>query len=296
MSHTPHCALLQGGEIQAVVGDAARDGMGGPQYCGLWSLTSKHRQFNAFGNSCAGLLPGEIRGRVPSLEVVDDTTCVLWREADASRPVQVRAAYTVSAPYCVDHTLTFTDREDVRQHGCGFREVSWCSYTNCPDDPRLHFLSDGEWHRYLSPRHGQASNVAPGYVPDGELEDWPLKGEWISGRRGNRPFHWDRYARRFDQPFYYARLGEMVLIHVFDTPRWLRFFCSPSGGGSSLLPDRTCPAWDFEWVIPEPEYEIGREYTLRMRLIYKRFVSDDDVLDEFQASQSALGLEPAPRT
>ena len=53
----PHCQLLQAGEIQAVVGDASRDGVGGTQYCGVWSLTSKHRQFNAFGNSYAGLLP-----------------------------------------------------------------------------------------------------------------------------------------------------------------------------------------------------------------------------------------------
>ena len=52
-----HCELIQAGEIQAVVGDASRDGFAGQQYCGLWSLTSKHRVFNAFGNSYAGLIP-----------------------------------------------------------------------------------------------------------------------------------------------------------------------------------------------------------------------------------------------
>ena len=292
--NTPHCALLQAGEIQAVVGDAARDGMGGPQFCGLWSLTSKHRPFSAFGNSYAGLIPGEIRGRAPTLEQVDGATCVLRREPDASYPVGVRAVYAARSPFCIDHTLSITDEKDVRHAGCGFREVSWCSYINSPDDPRLHFLSNGEWHRYVSPRHGLASNIAPRYVPDGELEDWPLQGEWISGRRGNRPFHWDRYERRFDQPFYYTRLGEMVMILVFDTPNWLRFYCSPTGGGTSLIPDQTCPAWDFEWVIPQSQYEVGRDYTFRMRLIYKRFVSDDDAVAEFHASQSALGFDTAP--
>lgn len=58
-----HCQLLQTDEIQVIVGDASRDGVGRTQYCGLWSLTSEHRQFNAFGNSYAGLLPGEIRLR-----------------------------------------------------------------------------------------------------------------------------------------------------------------------------------------------------------------------------------------
>ncbi|HXG24581.1 MAG TPA: hypothetical protein VNJ09_08520, partial [Chthonomonadales bacterium] len=70
-----HCQMLQAGDIQIIVGDAERDGNGGRQYCGLWSLTSKHRVFNAFGNSYAGLLPGPIRGQSPTLEIIDDTAC-----------------------------------------------------------------------------------------------------------------------------------------------------------------------------------------------------------------------------
>ena len=287
-----HCAMLQTGEIQTIVGDASRDGMGGTQYCGLWSLTSKHRQFNAFGNSCAGLLPGEIRGKSPLLEIVDDLTCVLSRNADQTYPVDVRATYQVSAPYYIDHALTFTDRRDTRRDGCRFREVSWCCYMNCPEDSRLHFICDGDWHHYISPRHGLGANIAPGYVLDDELEDWPLKGQWRSGQPNNRPFHWDRYERRFDEPFYYGRLGQMAMILVFDAPRWLRFFCSPTGGGTSLIPDRSCPAWDFEWVIPESDYEVGRDYTFRVRLIYKPFLSEDDVLAEYRKSQADLGFQP----
>ena len=289
-----HCALIQAGEIQAIVGDASRDGVGGRQYCGLWSLTSKHRQFNAFGNSYAGLLPGALRGKSPILQVVDEATCVLSRAADESYPVDVRAEYSVREPCYVDHTLSFVDNKDVRKKGCSFREVSWCCYMNCPDDLRLHFISAGQWHHYNSPAHGVASNIAPSYIAEGELEDWPLKSDWRSERRDDRPFHWDRYERRFDQPFYYGRLGAMAMVLVFDTPRWLRFFCSPSGGGSSLVPGLKCPAWDFEWVIPEADYEVGREYSLRVRLIYKRLVSADDVLAEYRRSQAELGFERAP--
>ena len=46
-----HCQMIQAGEITAIIGDASRDGIGGTQYCGLWSLTSKHWPFNAFGNT-----------------------------------------------------------------------------------------------------------------------------------------------------------------------------------------------------------------------------------------------------
>jgi hypothetical protein len=282
-----HCHMMQTDEIQVVVGDADRDGIGGRQYCGVWSLASKHWQFNAFGGSYAGLLPGEIRGKSPRLEVVDATTCVLLRSADETRASDVRATYSLTAPYYIDHTLALRDAHDLRAIGCDFREVSWCSYMNCPEDIRLHFLSNGEWHRYNSPQHGVASNIAPACIADSQLEKWPETG----AAGGRRPFHWDRYARRFDEPFYYGRVGPMVAIFVFDKPRLLRFFCSPSGGGPSLLPGRTCPAWDFEWVIPAAEYEAGREYTFRSRLVYKPFVSDEDVLLEYRKAQDELAFE-----
>lgn len=286
--------MLQTSEIQTIIGDASRDGVGGRQYCGVWSLTSKHRQFNAFGNSYAGLIPGEIRGRSPVLNMRDDRTCVLSRNADEAYPVEVRAEYRVSEPYYIDHTLSFIDQKDTRQKGCSFREASSCCYMNCPDDPRLHFRSRGEWHHYISPSHGVASNIAPSYIPEGELEDWPIKSDWRDKRLDDRSFHWDRYEYRFDEPFYYGRLGSMALILLFDRPRWSRFFCSPSGGSRSLIAGQHCPAWDFEWVIPASEYVVGREYRLRMRMIYKQFISENDVLDECHRSQAQLGFEREP--
>ncbi|MAE61123.1 MAG: hypothetical protein CMJ49_07180 [Planctomycetaceae bacterium] len=283
--------MIQAGDIQAVVGDASRNSQRGQQYCGLWSLTSRHRPFNAFGNSYAGLLPGEIRGKSPTLHVINDQQCALERKADDTCPVDVRADYHIKAPNTIDHTLTFQDHRDVRAADCDHREVSWCCYMNCPDDSRLHFRADNDWHRYISAKHGSGSNIAPSYVSADQLEAWPNKSEWTQTHGPNWPFHWDRYDVRFDQPFYYGRLGEMIMILVFDTPCWLRFFCSPSGGGPSLIADRTCPAWDFLWAIPNADYQINREYTLRLRLIYKPFVSDDDVLDELHRTQTELGFE-----
>jgi hypothetical protein len=271
--------MLQVGEIQTIIGDTARNGVGGQQYCGVWSLTSKHRQFNAFGNSYAGLIPAELRGKAPKLEVFGDRHCRLTKPTTALLPVEARADYHIVPPYYIDHTFSFRDLADRRSPGCDFREVSWCSYMNCPEDPRLHFLSGGEWHSYISPGHGIGSNIAPGYIAERNLEVWP--------KQTPRPFHWERASIRFDEPFYYGRLGEMALIFMFDHPRWLRFFCSPSGGGGSLVPGQTCPAWDFEWVIPASDYKVGHEYTFRVRMAYKRFVSNDDVLAEFRAFQQS---------
>lgn len=281
-----HCALIQSEELQAIVGDCARNGAGGPQYCGLWSLTSKHRPFNCFGNSYAGLLPGELRGRAGTvLQMVDDKTAVLCKPATDQDGTEARASYRFIGPHCLEHTLVLKDVRPRVAPG-GYREVSWCSYMNCPEDPRLHFLSRGQMIAYLSPEHGVGSRVAPSYVPEDELEKLPPQDE------RHRPFHLDWAPVKFDEPFYYGRLGPMLLLYVFDNPRDLRFFCSPSGGGGSLLPQQTCPAWDFLWIIPAEKYQDGREYTFRLRLIYKPYVSDQDVLAEVEKARKEMGLQP----
>lgn len=284
-----HCTLVQGGDIQAIVGDASRRGMGGQQYCGVWSLASIRWPFNVFGNSYAGLIPGLIRGRAPGLKVLDERACRLVRKADAAYPVDVEADYRLVEPCAIDHELRFTDRRDMRDEGCSFREATWCSYINCPEDSRLNFLSPGGgWTRYISPSHGTGASIAPSYLSDEELEAWPDR------ESDKRPFHWHRADERFAQPFYYGRFGPMALLFVFDTPRWLRFYCSPSGGGASLLRGKTCPAWDFEWVIPEREYAVGREYRFRLRMIYKAFASDDDMIKEARRVRDELGFEAPP--
>ncbi|MBI2191299.1 MAG: hypothetical protein HYU36_04875 [Planctomycetes bacterium] len=295
-----HCALIQDGEIQAIVGDAARRGVAGPQYCGLWSLTSVHRIFNAFGNSYAGLIPSDIRGKSPTLEVADDKTCRLTRKADEAYPVHVTATYQVKAPYYVDHDLTLRDERDLRVKGTDFREVFWCCYMNCPLDSRIHYRSGGEWHRYLTPNHGVGSRIGPSWIPQTQLEKVPAD---------KSSFVYDWYPRAFDEPFYYGRLGNMVLILVFDQPDRVRFVVSPWGGSPSIrhdgsganpweldakgvicYPEFNSPAWDFAWIIPEKEYSPGKEYRFRLRLIYKNFVSDDDVLAEVRKAQQELGF------
>jgi len=274
-----HCQMIQSGEIQAVVGDCSRDGMGGPQYCGLWSLTSKQRQFSCFGNSYAGLIPGDLRGKAVTLEVVDESTVALVHKADDAWASDGRATYRIVGPNCIEHTLTIRDARSFLT-AQGYREVSWCSYMNCPEDPTLHFRSGGQWTAYLSPEHGVGSRIAPSYIE--QREAVPPQDE----RRS--PFHVNWAPITFDEPFYYGRLGHMLLLFVFDNPTDLRFFCSPSGGGGSLLPGQSCPAWDFLWIIPADRYAPETDYTFRLRLIYKPFVSEEDVLEEVRRAREAM--------
>ena len=278
-----HCAMIQAGEIQIIVGDAAREGAGGRQYCGLWSLTSVHRVFNAFGNSFAGLIPGHLRGKGPVLEQPGERTCLLRHAACEARPYEATAYYTARAPHYIDHELAIRWLHVERPLSMPYGEVCWNSYINCPEDPRIHYLSGGGWHRYQSPSHGVASRIAPSWLSPQRREPMP------DPRPG---FLYDWYGAGFDEPFFYGRVGEMALVHVFDAPERLRFYLSPSGGGESLLPGSTCPAWDFLWIVPGAQWEAGREYRFRMRLVYKRYEGDEDVLAEVRRAQDELGFAP----
>lgn len=284
--------MIQAGDLQAIVGDDSREGVGGIQYSGLWSLTSKHRVFNCFGNSYAGLLASDLRGKHPYVEQIDPHTVALIRPATDGITTARRGEYRISGPHYIDHTLTLTDHAEVlKRHagpGKGYREVLYCSYMNSPQDPRITFRSRGEWFSYIPEKHGVGSNIAPSYVPDEQLEI-PPKQDHSKGYP--EPFYVDRIERRFDLPFYFGRLDHMLLMFIFDTPRWLRFFLSPSGGGTSLLPGKTCPAWDFQWLIPEAEYRLNTPYTFRTRMLYKPFVSEQDVMDEYRRAVDELGFE-----
>ena len=82
---------------------------------------------------------------------------------------------------------------------------------------------------------------------------------------------------RYSVPFFYGRFRDMVLIYVFRPNENLRFTHSPSGGGLTVSQDDTNPAWDFQLIIPQPK--TGQEYGLHGRLIYKRWIDRQDVLN-----------------
>jgi hypothetical protein len=66
----------------------------------------------------------------------------------------------------------------------------------------------------------------------------------------------------------------MVFAILFDRSEGIRFSQSPTGGG-----DRN-PAWDHHLLIPNPQ--VGKTYSYKSRLIYKPFVSAEDIQMEYR--------------
>ncbi|MFH1069777.1 MAG: hypothetical protein V1794_09200 [Candidatus Glassbacteria bacterium] len=280
-----HCQMIRAGEIEAIVGDGA----GHRVRPGLWSMSSIKRQFSIFRNMSSGMLAGDFRSKANSvLEYVNDSTSMLKREPTDDYPVRAKLIYRARSPYYLDTEITIHDVVDLiaaRPKEGNERQVAYNCYVNSPEDIRINFLSGGQWERFIPAVHGgPGSSIAPSYLKDSELEVWPQSDD--------PRFHWyKRYEKRFDEPFYYGRFGNMVLILVFDQPKLIRFYLSPSGAGDSMIPGQTSPAWDFEWLIPRKDYQANKDYTFRTCLVYKQFESDEDVIREVKKVQHDLGYE-----
>ena len=99
--------------------------------------------------------------------------------------------------------------------------------------------------------------------PEYQRHDWERRTE-ADRFAQQRGFPESFSGKSFDYPFYYGQLHGLVYLLMADVHSDFRFFISPSGGGYSAIPGRTSPAWDFEWLIWNPEP--GQTRTLNLRL------------------------------
>jgi len=98
---------------------------------------------------------------------------------------------------------------------------------------------------------------------------------------------WSYDYPRFSQPFYFGRAANgMVFILMFDkmyrTEDEIRFSLF-----KFKLPRRPRPAWDFQYVIHQLEQ--SHAYGFKGRLIWKKFISAEDCLAEYERWRATLG-------
>ena len=266
------------GELSVLFGDSTRHGVGPTArsgFCGIWSLGSMREVHNAFVSSYAGCIFNTHRGRDVELRRVNNYQ-VLYQLKE--RTLHSQVLFTVREPYYVDSTTTVIPQVAVR---APYLLQSWASYINSPLSGDIYFLHEGNWIRANSPQHGVEATYCPTSLKD--IED-DLRH--LSPQERQTSFHYGYSEQRFSEPFYYGRIRTMALAFFFDTFDNIRFLISPTGGGGSIVPGKTCPAWDWLWLIPQ--LKPGRAYTLRVRMAYKYFAGRNDILDEFTRWRSEL--------
>ena len=98
---------------------------------------------------------------------------------------------------------------------------------------------------------------------------------------------WSYDYPRFTKPFYFGRAANgMVFILMFN-----RIYTEEDEIRFSLFKFKLRrfprPAWDFQYVIRKIEEE--KEYGFTARLVWKKFVSREDCLHEYESWWSIVG-------
>jgi len=288
---TQHIAQLENASLQVVIADNGpfgaehRSGYNGVAEPRLATRGAK----NLFVPNYAGLnLEHVFSGDVTSfdwnifeprrspMELIrhSPTRVELRQDKTEHWPLRSRLVYELKDDG-VDFIYYGTPLEDLwaKHHYIG---VFFASYIQAPEDMAIEFIGRGRpgrgdpqprWLKHLPEKHGQAANHRPaGSTWDPALDD----GFTIELVKGISNFE-------YIYPFYFGRSGENVFILMFErnAPEGeLRFAQSPSGGGNGN------PAWDF--VYFRRDYSVNREFNFRVRAVYRKFVSKEEVASTYE--------------
>ncbi len=266
-----HSVTIRAGDLTAIIGDSSDHGAGKEAYEGIWSLTHTQRDVNVFRPIYAGVIAHRQPCEVVALS---ESAAEIRREG-----IGAVERFEVVVPCYLDYTVRLSP---------GGERLWWntASYMNAPEDPAVYLINvAGEWMRHYDPEHGSAASVLP------EGMEPPVLATVENARyaHGTNSFADAVSDLRFDpaRALFYGRIdGGMVLVYMFERGSEVIPYMSPSGGGSDPETGRSCPAWDFRYCLEG--LTPGEEVVLRTRLIYKPFVSEEDVLAEYESWKAGL--------
>ncbi len=288
-------ATLAAGDLKAVVGDNAGEGPHARGYNGVWSLRHTQCPREVFVPSYAGLNFEHIfdgatddtdarvffEPRVAPMELrtLSPTAAELHQPPTPVFKLESWTRFQVVAPHFLD--MVFRCRAHQHVFRNGYIGLFWASYIDAPEDKSIYFLGGeagaaGLWTQLCTQRHGMESTVRQredAFEPAFRAENRQTLFRAMS-------------ALRYDMPFFYGNFEGFVLGFFFDRTQGVRFAHSPSGGG--LNPDRrtTCPAWDFQLLIPE--YDVRKDYTLRVRVMFRPRCPRREIEEEYARWRASL--------
>jgi hypothetical protein len=268
-------AELRAGEITLLLGNEYDHGSGRTGYIGIWSLTSVHEPTNIFVPHYAGWISRRNRASVTRASPREGVI----QHYDADGTARTRQTFTLIPPYYFD--CVFTQRTSG-----GSVSIGGTSYMNGPEDPGVYFVDpELKWRRHYDALHGNAASILPHGMPVPEVKKVPGSPYPHGTERFSDSFAAHRYHPAY--ALFYGRFRAMVLVHMFRPHSDVIPYTSPSGGG--LRPDRQThnPAWDWRVTLTkgvQPDAEVN----FLVRAVYKKYLSDADVLDEYRRWTASL--------
>jgi hypothetical protein len=222
------------------------------------------------------------RGKFPLSISTDGKSGTLIRnQLDDPWKMSSTMKYTVTAPHYIDLDFRCVPHDRSLFGERGYAVLFFANYMNDVENVGLNFRGiDGP---------NQPDNWINADAPPGH-HDWNQGGTYRSSMATDLSYDadlnfklntWSYDYPRFTQPFYYGRAARgMVLMLMFN-----KIYTEEDEIRFSLfkfkLPRFPRPAWDFQYVIRG--IQESKEYGFKARLVWKRFVSQEDCVNEFES-------------
>jgi hypothetical protein len=189
--------------------------------------------------------------------------------------------YTVTKPHYIDVDFRCVPHDPLLFGKRGYAILFFSNYMNDVENVAIHF------------RGIEAPNQQEKWItadaPKGHA-DWNQGGTYRSSSSSDLGYDadhnfklnsWSYDYPRFTKPFYFGRVAKsMAFILMFN-----KAYTEDDEIRFSLfkfkVPRFPRPAWDFQYVIRR--IEAGKEFGFKCRLAWKRFVSADDCLKEYES-------------
>lgn len=206
---------------------------------------------------------------------------LIRRADDDPWKIDSTLTYTVVEPHYIDFEFRCIPRDSTLFGERAWAILFFASYMNDVTDASIRF-------RGIRQKGGPEEWIA-GDAPPGHA-DWNTGGTYRHStaaemtydadhdfRLNNWSYDWPRYT----QPYYYGTAANgMSLMLMFDRSHSeedeIRFSLF-----KFKLPEKPRPAWDFQYVIHHVESD--KESGFRGRMVWKKFVDEADIRNEFAA-------------
>lgn len=298
--------VLKRGDIEAIIVDnrAVNDSVLSEHksgYHGVAALKHTQQPRNIFVPNYSGLnfehihdgttVPRDVlyepRHAPMQLRSINAYTAELYQSATPYWGLESCSRYELLESGTIELTFECIPRKDTFKNN--YIGLFWASYIHEPESLDIHYqgtpssppdmITPG-WIRGVTPKHGVSST----HLGIADLRSFSHSSDFPLTLVFNEA------PSRFTSPWYFGLCRDMALAQFFRSTDQIRFSQSPSGGGQN------CPAWDFQWFIPD--YKVNHPYQTVMRMAYFSTggLSEPAIKEKALnvARGTAWGFDPSP--
>ena len=217
---------------------------------------------------------------------------IRWPSEGSKWGMEAQMLYDLSNVGCIDLAFECSPTKDF--YSQGYVAMMWASYMNRTIDRRIHFWGkEGARTGWVTFGEGKGKIFEVGTVSHLNTKDLPYE-------KGAQTLNLiENSGKKFITPFYYGIVDgdhdlnttddRLLYLVLFDQTEPIRFAMWNFIKNEAGDPDPHSPAWDWQYVIRDPE--VGKRYSYRARVVVKPFKGTEQIWKEYRAWVRYLKIE-----